>query len=127
MGLAISLAGDLVQLPPAIARMVVTSIPFSGSITPGVGTTGVDYLFNVSTLAADLTINAMIGTPVDGQIAEFTLFQNSSGGHAVTLDASFKVASGQSVTVSTTANSMTLIQCQYLRGSWRVTGCIPGY
>ena len=43
--------------------------------------------------------------------ATIYLFQDATGGHAVTLDASYKIINGGAI--STTANSVTILQVTY--------------
>lgn len=104
---------------PKVTANFVGTIP--GSVTtPSAGTTwtpggtGSDLTKMNNIYNVDVTNTLTIG-PWANLGSAFTatiyLFQDASGGHAVTLDASYKIINGG--TISTAANSVTILQVTY--------------
>lgn len=104
---------------PKVTANFVGTIP--GSVTtPSAGTTwtpggtGSDLTKMNNIYNVDVTNTLTIG-PWANLGSAFTatiyLFQDATGGHAVTLDASYKIINGG--TISTTANSVTILQVTY--------------
>lgn len=104
---------------PKVTANFVGTTP--GSVTtPSAGTTwtpggtGSDLTKMSNIYNVDVTNTLTIG-PWANLGSAFTatiyLFQDATGGHAVTLDASYKIINGG--TISTTANSVTILQVTY--------------
>lgn len=104
---------------PKVTANFVGTIP--GSVTtPSAGTTwtpggtGSDLTKMNNIYNVDVTNTLTIG-PWANLGSAFTatiyLFQDATGGHAVTLDASYKIINGG--TISTAANSVTILQVTY--------------
>lgn len=104
---------------PKVTANFVGTTP--GSVTtPSAGTTwtpggtGSDLTKMNNIYNVDVTNTLTIG-PWANLGSAFTatiyLFQDATGGHAVTLDASYKIINGG--TISTTANSVTILQVTY--------------
>lgn len=104
---------------PKVTANFVGTIP--GSVTtPSAGTTwtpggtGSDLTKMNNIYNIDVTNTLTIG-PWANLSSAFTatiyLFQDATGGHAVTLDASYKIINGG--TISTAANSVTILQVTY--------------
>lgn len=104
---------------PKVTANFVGTIP--GSVTtPSAGTTwtpggtGSDLTKMNNIYNVDVTNTLTIG-PWANLSSAFTatiyLFQDATGGHAVTLDASYKIINGG--TISTAANSVTILQVTY--------------
>lgn len=104
---------------PKVTANFVGTTP--GSVTtPSAGTTwtpggtGSDLTKMNNIYNVDVTNTLTIG-PWANLGSAFTatiyLFQDTTGGHAVTLDASYKIINGG--TISTTANSVTILQVTY--------------
>jgi hypothetical protein len=86
----------------------VTSAASASSLTPSIATADV---YAYTALAANLTINAPTGTPVDGDKLIFRLLDNGTT-RTLTWDATYTVI-GVTLPTSTTANKTSYIGCIY--------------
>jgi len=86
----------------------VTSTASASSLTPDVSTTDI---YAYTALAADLTINAPTGTPVDGDKLMFRILDNGTTRN-LTWNATF-TAIGVTIPTATTANKMVYVGCVY--------------
>ena len=86
----------------------VTSAASASSLTPDVS---VADQYNYTALAANLTINAPTGTPVDGQKLMFRILDNGTS-RTLTWNATFTVI-GVTLPTATTANKTTYVGCVY--------------
>jgi hypothetical protein len=86
----------------------VTSAASASSITPSIATADV---YAYTALAANLTINAPTGTPVDGDKLIFRLLDNGTA-RALTWDATYTVI-GVTLPTTTTASKTTYVGCIY--------------
>jgi hypothetical protein len=86
----------------------VTSTTSASSLTPDVSAADI---YAYTALAANLTINAPIGTPVDGDKLIFRLLDNGTS-RTLTWNATY-TAIGVTLPTSTTINKMTYVGCIY--------------
>ena len=86
----------------------VTSTASASSLTPDIS---VSDVYAYTALAANLTINAPTGTPVDGDKLVFRLLDNGTG-RALTWNATY-TAIGVTLPTTTTANKTTYVGCVY--------------
>jgi hypothetical protein len=86
----------------------VTSTTSASSLTPDVSAADI---YAYTALAANLTINAPIGTPVDGDKLIFRLLDNGTS-RTLTWNATYTVI-GVTLPTSTTASKMTYVGCIY--------------
>jgi hypothetical protein len=86
----------------------VVSAASASSLTPSVATADI---YAYTALAANLTINAPTGTPVDGDKLIFRLLDNGTA-RTLTWDATYTVI-GVSLPAATTANKMVYVGCIY--------------
>ena len=86
----------------------VTSTASASSLTPDIS---VSDVYAYTALAANLTINAPTGTPVDGDKLMFRLLDNGTG-RTLTWNATY-TAIGVTLPTTTTANKTTYVGCVY--------------
>jgi hypothetical protein len=86
----------------------VTSAASASSLTPSIATADV---YAYTALAANLTINAPTGTPVDGDKLIFRLLDNGTA-RTLTWDATYTVI-GVTLPTTTTASKTTYVGCIY--------------
>jgi len=86
----------------------VTSTASASSLTPSIATADV---YAYTALAANLTINAPTGTPVDGDKLIFRLLDNGTA-RTLTWDATYTVI-GVTLPTTTTASKTTYVGCIY--------------
>lgn len=86
----------------------VTSTTSASSLTPDVSAADI---YAYTALAADLTINAPTGTPVDGDKLIFRILDNGTT-RSLTWNATYTVI-GVTLPTSTTANKMVYVGCIY--------------
>ncbi len=86
----------------------VTSAASASSLTPDIS---VSDIYAYTALAANLTINAPIGTPLDGDKLIFRLLDNGTG-RTLTWNATYTVI-GVTLPTTTTANKTTYVGCIY--------------
>lgn len=92
----------------------VSSTASASSVTPDISSYDI-YVFTA--LAANLTINAPTGTPVDGDRLMIRLLDNGTS-RTLTWNATF-TAIGVTLPTATTANKTTYVGCMYNAGSTR--------
>lgn len=63
-------------------------------------------------LEEDITIDPPVG-PLSGQVMNFIIVQDTTGGWAITWDAIYKWPSGTAPTITTTANAVDIVTMQY--------------
>ena len=86
----------------------VTSAASASTLTPDIS---VSDVYAYTALAATLTINAPIGTPLDGDKLIFRLLDNGTG-RTLTWNATYTVI-GVTLPTTTTANKTTYVGCIY--------------
>lgn len=92
----------------------VSSTASASSVTPDISSYDI-YVFTA--LAANLTINAPTGTPVDGDRLMIRILDNGTS-RTLTWNATF-TAIGVTLPTATTANKTTYVGCMYNAGSTR--------
>lgn len=108
----------------------ISSIAYAATITPALGSTGADQVYNIGTLTGNLTVSAPSGTPRDGQTLRFRLQEDGTGGWTVTWNGAF--AFGTDVTAAqqpTTAGAkwQRIFEWSATDAKWRATGIVRGF
>lgn len=99
------------QYEKGAATLMYTATINGGVYTPIQCDSNVHYIL----LDQDLTIGKPTGPTngLSGQVINFIIKQNGTGGYTVTWNAAFKFPGGNAITVSSAANAVDLVSCQY--------------
>jgi hypothetical protein len=99
---------------------------FATTLTPNCGTT--DLYRVVAT--ANFTLNIPSGTPVDGQVMQVNIIQDSTGGRTIAFGTGYAFSTAiPSPTLTTAANATDVLLFQYSAsaGKWRLVGFVAGF